>query len=176
MMRWRGRKSSGFAGGRVFGMGPCFVENDDGEGERSMRVTLRSIADGGVVGVEGTLTCLEPGDPLEQAVDQLARRGPRIVVADLRHVRDMDAAGLGALVSACRASHRHYVPFRLVHVPRHIRRLIVVTGLAPVMEMFDSLVEALDIPLPRVRSAEALALRSGTAKAAPYVRDLSSVS
>jgi anti-sigma B factor antagonist len=160
-----------------------------------MRVTQRRIGDGGVVAVDGKLTCLEPGDLLERAVAELALRGSRTIVADLANVRDMDGAGLGALVSACRASHRHYVPFRLVHVPRHIRRLIVVTGLVRVMEMFESLDEALDIPHARRGSGAAVAQeddrRAGlsgpplsarperpcpTTEHAPYVRDHSSFS
>jgi anti-anti-sigma factor len=123
-----------------------------------MRITQRIVGHAGVVEVEGAMTCLHRADGLERAVARMAARQPRTIVVDLATVNDMDAAGIGALVSACRASHRHFVPFRLAHVPRRIRRLIAVTGLAQVMEMFDSIEAAVDLP-PPVRSAEAVALR-----------------
>jgi len=51
----------------------------------------------------------------------------------------MDGVGLGALVSAYRASIRQRITFRLIHVPSRIRRLIVTSGLAGLLESRDPL-------------------------------------
>ena len=113
------------------------------QGALTMRVTEHVFGDAAVLDVDGRLTCLDADGVLERTVERLARHGVRTIVANLVNVSVMDAVGLGALVGAYRASAEQLITFRLVHVPRRIRRLIDITGLAAVLEMFDSLDAAL---------------------------------
>jgi anti-anti-sigma factor len=104
-----------------------------------MSVSGYVCGEAAVLEVNGKLTCLEAGDVLERTVDGLGRHGVRTILANLVSVSAMDGVGLGALVSAYRASIRQRITFRLVHVPSRIRRLIVITGLAVLLEGRDSL-------------------------------------
>src|SRR4051812_35019933 len=104
-----------------------------------MRMTEHRYGDVALLDVDGALTGPGSRDELEQAVCRLARDGLRVVIVSLQNVSAIDAGGLGALVSAYHASVGHLVALRLVHVPRRVQHVISITGLAGVLEAFDSL-------------------------------------
>ena len=118
-----------------------------------MRVTEHRYGDVALLDVDGKLTVPDAGELLERAVCRLARDGLRVVIASLQNVSAVDAGGIGAMLAAYRASVRHRVAFRLVHVPRRVQHVISITGLAGVLEAFDSLEAALAIST-RVSPAE----------------------
>ena len=97
-----------------------------------------------VLDVRGRLYGLDAGHQLYLTVDRLGQAGWRRIVANLQHVSAIDAGGLGALVAAHRASARNGVSLRLVHATGRTHHLIRITRLSRVLEMFNSLEEALD--------------------------------
>ena len=113
-----------------------------------MRVTEHRYGDIALLDLDGKLTVPGAGDLLEQTVARLARDGLRVIIASLQNVSAIDAGGLGAMIAAYNASVRLLVAFRLVHVPRRVQHVISITGLAGVLEIFDSLEAALAVSTP----------------------------
>ena len=113
-----------------------------------MRVTEHRYGDVALLDLDGKLTVPGAGDLLEQAVARLARDGLRVIIASLQNVSAIDAGGLGAMIAAYNASVRLLVAFRLVHAPRRVQHVISITGLASVLETFDSLEAALAVSSP----------------------------
>jgi anti-anti-sigma factor len=108
-----------------------------------VQVTGHVFGNTAVLNVNGKLAIPDAGDLFERTVDRLAGDGARIIVANLENVSAIDAAGLGSIVAAHRACIRSQVRLRLVHVPRRVQHVIDITGLAAVLETFDSLDAAL---------------------------------
>jgi anti-sigma B factor antagonist len=73
---------------------------------------------------------------LEQSVRQATGRA-RLVVVDLRGLTRVDAAGVGALVSASRSARREGRRLVFVRGPRQVDRLLALTGAASAVETID---------------------------------------
>jgi anti-anti-sigma factor len=108
-----------------------------------VQVTEHVFGNVAVLDINGKLTIPDADDLLERIVDRLAADGARTIVANLQNVSAIDAGGLGSIVAAYRACTRNLVRLRLVHVSVRIQRVIDITGLATILEIFDSLDAAL---------------------------------
>ena len=96
--------------------------------------------------LKGTL-CASDGDRLTRAIQQAIRTGCRRVVLDLEHVSDLDAAGLGALVSARNLLDTVGARIALLKPGRHVTHMLAVTQLLSIFEVTDSDASA-DEPCP----------------------------
>jgi anti-sigma B factor antagonist len=107
-----------------------------------MHIQEQGVEDGVVWHLCGQLTeaC---SDVLEGAVTRAARHGRRRIVVDLSDVSMVDAGGLGSLVSAYRISTRNLIALSLARVPKRVRVLLTITQLTSVLQIFDSVEQAL---------------------------------
>ena len=89
-----------------------------------------------VVDVQGTLQA-PVGYELSDRVESLLRRGERRIVLNLAQLKDIDAAGLGELVHVFNVTNAAGASLQIDDAPRHVRRLLRVTGLERVLRGGD---------------------------------------
>ncbi|UQS25718.1 STAS domain-containing protein [Amycolatopsis thermalba] len=103
-----------------------------------LRVSARwPGGDVAVLTVEGELD-LATADRLETAFRRLVARRPRVVVVDLSGVAFLGSSGLAAIASALTAG----VELRIV-APGSLGRIFALTALDKVLDVYDSVEEAL---------------------------------
>ena len=87
--------------------------------------------------LKGTL-CAPDGERLTRAIEQAVHTGCQRVVLDLEHVSDVDAAGLGALVSARNLLDTVGARIALRKAGRHVTHMLAITQLLSVFELTGS--------------------------------------
>jgi anti-sigma B factor antagonist len=99
------------------------------------KVTTSKHSEGDVTVLEltGGLTLTNGVERLRGDILELLRTGHNRIAVDLSHVPDMDSAGLGELVRSHVATTKQHGEFSLLHVPRHVRKMLAVTRLATVL-------------------------------------------
>lgn len=107
-----------------------------------MHITERPLRDTTVLELHGVLAGPAATELLDAAVHRISGAGRRRLVVNLEHVPSIDAAGLGALVTAYGVVRRNGGSLRLARVARRVHALLVVCRLATIFEMFDSVEEA----------------------------------
>jgi anti-sigma B factor antagonist len=107
-----------------------------------MEITERPLHDTTVLELHGVLTGPAATDLLDAAVRRVTRPGPHRLVVNLGDVPSIDAAGLGALVSAYGVVRRNGGTLRLAHVAKRVHALLVVCRLVTVIETFESVEDA----------------------------------
>lgn len=107
-----------------------------------MEITELPLHDTTVLELHGVLTGPAATDLLDAAVRRVTRPGPHRLVVNLGDVPSIDAAGLGALVSAFGVVRRNGGTLRLAHVAKRVHALLVVCRLVTVIETFDSVEDA----------------------------------
>ncbi len=107
-----------------------------------MHIQEQSIEGGVVWHLRGQLTegC---GEMLERAVHRAACDGWRRVVVDLEAVSLVDAGGLGSLITAYRTCTKNLMALSLACVPKRVLQLLTVTQLTTVLQIFDSVEQAI---------------------------------
>ena len=107
-----------------------------------MHITERPLRDGTVLELHGALAGPAATELLDAAVRRVSGAGRQPLVVNLGGVPSIDAAGLGALVTAYGVVRRNGGSLRLAHVARRVHTLLVVCRLATIFEMCDSVEEA----------------------------------
>jgi anti-sigma B factor antagonist len=109
-----------------------------------MYITERPLRDldTTVLELHGVLTGPTATELLDAAVRRISGAGRQRLVINLGDVPSIDAAGLGALVTAYGAVRRNGGSLRLARVGRRVHTLLVLCRLATVFEMFESVEEA----------------------------------
>ena len=111
-----------------------------------------------ILHLEGRLvTQSKPVPSLRAIVGDLVRQGRLVVLLDMTAVTDIDAHGLGALVSSLTTLERHGGQMALVAPSDRIRRLLAITRLDTVFAIYDSEPEALVKCRPTAAPAESWA-------------------
>ena len=79
----------------------------------------------------GTLFAAFPGSKADGRafIDDAVRRGLPILGFDMQDTEEVDASGLGLLVNMQKRADELGVTLELLHVPKHIRHLLVLTRL-----------------------------------------------
>lgn len=109
-----------------------------------MNVRIRIVTGVTILHLEGRLvTQSRPVPSLIAIVRDQVRQGRLVVLLDLTAVTDIDAHGLGALVSSLTTLERHGGQMALVAPSDRIRRLLAITRLDTVFAIYDSEPEAL---------------------------------
>lgn len=123
-----------------------------------MNVRTRNITGVTILHLEGRLvTQSKPVPSLRAIVGDLVRQGRLVVLLDMTAVTDIDAHGLGALVSSLTTLERHDGQMALIAPSDRIRRLLAITRLDTVFDIYDSEPEALVGCRPTVAPAESWA-------------------
>jgi anti-sigma B factor antagonist len=107
-----------------------------------MYITERPLRDMTVLELHGTLTGPTAIELLDATVRRVTGAGRQRLVVNFGDVPSIDAAGLGALVTAYGVVRRHGGSLRLARVARRVHDLLVVSRLATIFETFDSVEEA----------------------------------
>ena len=106
-----------------------------------MQITQWALGDATVLELHGALTAPATTELLD-AVRKVTRTGPRELILDLEDVPSIDAAGLGTLVTAYSVVRRVGGTLRLARVARRVQTLLVVGRLITILQMFDSVEDA----------------------------------
>jgi anti-sigma B factor antagonist len=80
---------------------------------------------------------------LGTAVRRLLQEGRTRLILNVGEVAFVDSAGLGAIVQAYTTTIKQAGALKLLHTPKRLRELLVITKLANVLESFDDEVKAI---------------------------------
>jgi anti-sigma B factor antagonist len=97
----------------------------------------RTIAGVTILDLEGRLT-FTSGSDLGRRVQTLLVGGTTQLLLNLEHVSYVDSAGLGAIVEAFTVAQHKAVRLKLLNPTERTRHLLELTGLAKIVESFDS--------------------------------------
>lgn len=103
-----------------------------------LQVSERDLGVVTILQIRGQLVLDEGDIPLRKDVDALVEHGHVNLVFDLHGVSRLDSAGIGSLVRSYQAVHRHGGDLKLLHVPPRANRLLTMTRLADIFEIYDS--------------------------------------
>lgn len=113
-----------------------------------LQVAERDLGDVTILQIKGQLV-LDDGDmPLRKNIDALVEHGHVNLVFDMHDVSRVDSAGIGTLISSYLATHRHGGDLKLLHVPPRANRLLTMTNLSSIFEVYDSEAAVIDSFLP----------------------------
>ena len=107
-----------------------------------MELNERTIAGVTILDLEGRLT-FTSGSDMGRRVQALLAGGTTQLLLNLEGVSYVDSAGLGAIVEAFTVSRHKAVRLKLVNPTERTRHLLEITGLARIVETFDSEAAAL---------------------------------
>jgi anti-sigma B factor antagonist len=108
-----------------------------------MRIIERPIRATTILEMHGPLIGSAATELLDATVRRVTGDGAERIVVNLGDVPSIDAAGLGALVSAYGVVGRDGGTLRLARPSRRLRELLVVCRLVSIFETFDSVEDAL---------------------------------
>jgi anti-sigma B factor antagonist len=114
-----------------------------------LTITERRSGDVVVLDLVGALAGRAAAGVIEDTVRRHERAGTHTLVANLARVRSVDAAGLQALVDACRAVRKGGGEMRLAALNGRVRRLMANVAVLTVFDTFDSVDQAIDGPIPQ---------------------------
>jgi anti-sigma B factor antagonist len=97
----------------------------------------RTIAGVTILDLEGRLT-FTSGSDMGRRVQALLVGGTTQLLLNLERVSYVDSAGLGAIVEAFTVSRHKAVRLKLLKPTERTRHLLEITGLARIVECFDS--------------------------------------
>ena len=107
-----------------------------------MRFSERMIAGVTVLDLEGRLT-FTAGADMSRRIQALLVGGATQLVLNLEAVSYVDSAGLGAMIEAFTVARQKGVRLTLLNPTERTRHLLEFTGLARIVETFDSEAAAL---------------------------------
>ena len=90
-----------------------------------------------VLAVAGRLTVGEASSELHAAVQECVAAGDKDIVIDMREIRYVDSAGLGALVTSLTCARNSGGTLRLANVPKRIQDLLDVSSLYMVFQIIE---------------------------------------
>jgi anti-sigma B factor antagonist len=104
-----------------------------------MPLTVRQDGSISVLTVEGDLVIGDPEALFKKTVARLLEEGHTRLLVDLSGVRFLDSSGLGALVRAMTTSQSEGGQTKLVGAGPQVRKLLEMTKLDSVFEMYENL-------------------------------------
>ena len=90
-----------------------------------------------IVTVDGDLVIGEPEATFKRTIAQLLEQGQAQLLIDMRAVKFLDSSGLGALVRAMTTSQSEGGQTKLLGAGPQVRKLLEMTKLDSVFEMYD---------------------------------------
>lgn len=108
-----------------------------------LQIVERPVGAVTILELSGRLELDEGDIVLRDSVNALVERGRVQLLLDMTHVVRLDSAGIGMLVSKLLTARRAGGTIKLVHLTDRTERLVDVTRLSSVFEIFDDEAEAL---------------------------------
>ena len=102
----------------------------------SVNITVREAGPVAVVELNGRLTLGPPVEALGQTIRRVLESGSRKLLLNLTHLTYIDSAGMGALVSALKATRESGGEFRLSGIQHKVLTLIETANLDQVFEIY----------------------------------------
>jgi anti-sigma B factor antagonist len=102
-----------------------------------MQLTTREDGRVTIVTVGGDLVIGEPEATFKKTVTRLIEEGRVNLLVDLKEVGFLDSSGLGALVRAMTLSQKEGGQTKLLRVGPQVRKLLEMTKLDSVFEIYD---------------------------------------
>jgi len=107
-----------------------------------MKISQRQVGSIVCLDVEGRLvTGME--DALKNQVNRLFVEGHRAILLNLGNVSQIDTSGLTAFIAVRGTAEKYGGTISLLHLPRRVHDLLVVTKLITLFNVFDSERDAL---------------------------------
>jgi anti-sigma B factor antagonist len=103
-----------------------------------MKITPRRTTRVTILDCTGRLTVDEGVEPFRAAVDRLVAAGETRILLNLCHVVALDSSGLGEMVTAKTSAAARGASIKLLHLDSKVRRVIEMTQLLDVFEIFDN--------------------------------------
>ena len=104
-----------------------------------MQLSTREEGHITILTVDGDLVIGEPETLFKKTVARLLEQGHSNLLVDLSNVRFLDSSGLGALVRAMTTSQNEGGQTKLLGAGPQVRKLLEMTKLDSVFELFDDL-------------------------------------
>jgi anti-sigma B factor antagonist len=108
-----------------------------------MQVVEREAGDVTILILNGRLVLEDLDASLRPTLEALIQRGRVKLVLDLTNVNYIDSAGVGFLVSKYTSARRRGGDLKLVDVTPRVERVLEITRLVRVFELFDTQEQAL---------------------------------
>ena len=108
-----------------------------------MHIDEQRIADVTVLRLSGRLELYDGDATLRDWIDGLVNEGRVNVVLDMKDVTRLDSAGIGVLVAKFLSVKRRGGAIKLLHVTARTRRLLHMTKLDTIFEIFEHEAQAL---------------------------------
>ena len=119
-----------------------------------MNVARRQIEGIDILDLKGRLTTVAESGPLREQICGLVTEGKNNLILNLRQVDLIDSTGLGTLVICYAALQQHGGVLKLTNVsPRHLK-LLLLTKLTTVFELFDDERDAVNSFFPERTSKQ----------------------
>ena len=109
----------------------------------ALHVTQRLAAGVAIVELHGRLVFEDGDQNLRDAVDALIQTGQLRVLLDLHDVTYMDSAGIGAVIEVYLRVTRRGGQCKLLRPSPHVQRVLDITQLSTVIDLFDDEAAAL---------------------------------
>ncbi|HEV2262359.1 MAG TPA: STAS domain-containing protein [Candidatus Rubrimentiphilum sp.] len=109
----------------------------------SVEIKPEHHGDAIVYRLSGTLD-FETAPSLRAALLEAADEGKHDIVVDLAQLHFLDSSGLGALIGAHKRAHEHSGKLRIIITDGPIARLLTITGLMDVLNVYASVSAALE--------------------------------
>lgn len=109
----------------------------------ALRITERRVGDVTILELSGDLVYDGGTRLLREVVTQVVAQGPRAVLLDLDQITYLDSGGVGSLVAMFRHVTRRGGQFKLMRLSVCARRVLGITRLTAVFEIFDDERDAL---------------------------------
>lgn len=113
-----------------------------------MNVAHREVEGIEILDLRGRLTAGAEAGTLSEAVARLVSDGKSKLILNLKHVDFLDSSGLGMLVVCFAALQQQGGVLKLTNVGRRHMKLLVLTKLTAVVELFDNEDDAVDSFFP----------------------------
>ncbi len=103
----------------------------------SSGITIRSVDGIRVVDVAGNIVMGNTSKALRDAVADLLKDDARKIILNLGNVRYIDSSGIGELVRVSTLSRDQGISLKLSAVPKRIKDLMRLSGIAAMFESFE---------------------------------------
>ena len=107
------------------------------------RATSRRAGNATIIDVEGDLTFVEAG-LLRGLVSDLAVKGQKKIVLNLRGLKRLDSSGIGEMARAYASIRQRGGDLKVLHLRPHIAEMLQTIRLHTVLEEFDDEQRALE--------------------------------
>jgi len=109
-----------------------------------LEVTERQAGDVTILDMSGSVRMGEGSIQLRNAIRGLIEGGKKMILLNLRGVKNIDSSGIGELIANYTTVSRDGGQLKLLNLTEKIQNLLVITKLLTVFDAYDNEAEALN--------------------------------